>query len=70
MAETVGLSDHYMYNIDDNLIMASMKEEAGCLAEIAVSLLEALGFVVTVPSQFYNPVRSYSSSGSPSSCWT
>ena len=32
--------------IDDNLIMASTKEEANNLAEIAVTLLESLGFLV------------------------
>ena len=32
--------------IDDNLIMASTKEEAANLAELAVALLEALGFIV------------------------
>ena len=37
--------------IDDNLIMASTKEEANNLAEIAVTLLESLGFLV-------NPTKS------------
>ena len=32
--------------IDDNLVMASTKEEAAGLAELTVALLEALGFVV------------------------
>ena len=31
--------------IDDNLIIAYTKEEAYCLAEISVALLEVLGFV-------------------------
>ena len=35
--------------IDDNLILASTREEATCLAEIAVSLFEALGFVINHP---------------------
>ena len=43
--------------IDDNLIMAPTKEEAAWLAEIAVSLFEALGFVVNRPKSILQPCQ-------------
>ena len=43
--------------IDDNLIMAPTQVEAACLAEIAISLLEALGFVVNYPKSIIQPCQ-------------
>ena len=43
--------------IDDNLIMASTEEQARCLAETAVALLEALGFVINRPKSILQPCQ-------------
>ena len=43
--------------IDDNLILAPTEEEASCLAEMAVSLFEALGFVVNRPKSILQPCQ-------------
>ena len=43
--------------INNNLILASTREEATCLAEIAVSMFEALGFVVNHPKSILQPCQ-------------
>ena len=43
--------------IDNNLIMASTREEAKCLAEISVALLEALGFLINYPKSPLEPCQ-------------
>ena len=46
-----------MTYIDDNLVMASTREEAKCLAEISVALLEALGFLINYPKSTLEPCQ-------------